>query len=261
MQRTTAYIALLTVLSGGYQTGARAQSVGRPIAAATDREAARLALQAASSSASAAGQRGPAAPSDWSGVLAINAGDEIVLTTTRVAAPSKHRLLNADAEGIVILNVRDPAVPSDVKDALSDAAEDHPDYFGRAQAGDQFKLANHVRLAAGGVFRDDQRLFDISRVAEIVARGDVVEIGVMGKHVARHAKRGVLIGAAAGAVFMTIAAATCSDKEDCNPAGFALLGAAGGALVGVEIGTIVGAIAPRKPDVVYRADRSLTPAP
>jgi hypothetical protein len=184
-------------------------------------------------------------------VAAINPGDEIVLTTK--SSRTKRRLLTADSASVTVLNVGDPAIPDDVREALEDAGEDHPGYFAQAAtAGSRFALTKHVQLGPDGVFQDDRRLFDVAHVTEVVPREDVIEVGVMGKHVARHARRGVLIGAAVGAVFMTVAAATCSDTEDCNAAGFALLGAGGGALVGVEIGTIVGAIAPRLPDVVYR---------
>lgn len=247
--RIAPYVSFAAVVAcWSFPALAAAQTGARPIARAAEREAVRLASQPPSSTPTRQGTRDL---SDWSPVARINAGDEIVLTTTRLSHV-KRRLLSADGAGLTVLKVDDPAIPDQVREALEDAGEDHPAYFAQATAGGRFALTKHVRLGPDGVFEDDRRLFDIAHVTEVVPKDDVVEVGVMGKHVARHAKRGVLIGAAVGAVFMTVAAASCSDEEDCNPAGFALLGAAGGALVGVEIGTIVGAIAPRLPDVIYR---------
>lgn len=207
-------------------------------------------------------QPGPSSParqaspdlSDWSPVAAINPGDEIVLTTVR-APRVKRRLLRADGASLTILNVDDPAISPDVREALEDAGEDHPGYFAQASAGGRFALTKHVRLGPDGVFEDDRRLFDVVHVTEMVPRDDVIEVGVMGKHVWRHSRRGLLIGAGAGAVVGAITALGCDPKGEadyCNVGGMAGFFAIGGGGIGLELGTVIGAIAPRTPDVIYR---------
>jgi hypothetical protein len=192
--------------------------------------------------------------SDWSPVAAINPGDQIVLTTVR-SSHVKRRLLSADGAGLTILNVDDQAISPEVREALEDAGEDHPGYFAQAAGGGRFTLTKHVRLGPDGVFEDDRRLFDIAHVAEVVPRADVVEVGLMSKHVWRHSKRGLLIGAGVGAVVGAISALGCDpngESDYCNVGGMAGFFAIGGGGIGLELGTIIGAIAPRTPDVVYR---------
>lgn len=105
-------------------------------------------------------------------------------------------------------------------------------------AGDEYELI--LSLGAGQV--------------EYIARTDVAEISVLAKHVGRHARRGLLVGAIVGAamVGLAMAAEGCgSSSAECF--GVVVVAAAGGAGYGAGIGAIVGAVAPRSPDVIYRA--------
>jgi hypothetical protein len=92
---------------------------------------------------------------------------------------------------------------------------------------------------------------------EHIARTDVAEIGVLAKHIGRHARRGLWVGGIAGAAGagLLLASEGCdspSNHTDCI-VGVLAVGAVFGAGYGALIGTIVGAVAPRSPDVVYRA--------
>lgn len=88
-----------------------------------------------------------------------------------------------------------------------------------------------------------------------VPKTDVVQVSVLRKHVGRHTGRGTLIGAAIGGLVLGVSTATMDacTGEYCSAAGMAALGALGGGIYGTGIGAFVGAVAPRSPDVVYRA--------
>jgi hypothetical protein len=190
--------------------------------------------------------------SNWFRVAALNPGSEIDLTRVG-AARSRHRQLAADETGLTILNVDDRTIPGSVKAALERAARDHPDTFRLARNSMQVLPNGHVRLGPDGVFQQDDRLFDLAHIVETVPRDEVVEVGVIAKHVGEHVRRGALIGAVAGGLLVAISAASCGGSGECyNPAGMAVTGAVAGAAVGVEFGAIVGLIAPRSPDLIYQ---------
>jgi hypothetical protein len=179
--------------------------------------------------------------------VSLDSGREIVLTKSTLP-PSKHVLLQSDAAGLTILNTDDRAIPAAVRDALVGTARDHPDYFRAAQAGRQFASGNHVRIGPDGVFQRESRLFDLAHVVEVVPRDQVFEVSVMAKHVRKHARRGVLIGAGVGAGLTGVGLLAC---DGCGP-GPMILGAVFGAVYGVTIGAIAGVIAPKSPNLVYR---------
>jgi hypothetical protein len=254
--KATPCLALLAVLVGStVPASAEVQSIGPVIiASAVEREAARLAGTGPSSTiASAAQRKARAGLSDWSRVLSLEPGREIILTSAN-SPVRRHRLLNADEAGLTILNVADPAIPSLVGGVLVSTARDHPEYFSNAQSGRQFVPGKGVRLGPDGVFHGNRRLFDIAHVIESVPRDDVVEVSVLAKHIGEHARRGVLIGAIAGATVAGLIATSCrsgSEPGYCNVAAMAMLGAVGGGLAGLEYGAIIGIITPRSPNVIY----------
>jgi hypothetical protein len=194
------------------------------------------------------------ASGDWSRVLALTPGREIVLTTDRLAR-SKQRLLGADHTGLTILNVSDPALSKQVRDQLVRTAERHPAYFAEADRGFQFVLDKGVLLGPIGVFQNERRIIAVADILERVPRDEVEELTVVRKHIGQHAKRGLLIGAAAGAMVGAIGASTCGPDTEpgyCNVGGMAAAGILLGGLAGLEYGTIIGVIVPRSPDVIYR---------
>jgi hypothetical protein len=238
----------IAVLSGG----AVAQELD--FSRITAREATRLAAQQTSPPAvegTGPRQERPAA-SDWSHVIALAPGGEIRVTTTRTT--SRHRLLNADETTLTILDVGDPAIPRSVGRLLTRTAERHPDYFVEAQRGAGFRLDDDVRLDSEGVSQKGRKLADLARVVASVPREEVVEVRILRKHVGRHARRGLVIGATGGAVVGAIGAASCDARSEpgyCNVGGMAAVGAILGGLLGLEYGTIVGIIVPRSWDPVY----------
>jgi hypothetical protein len=238
----------IAVLSGG----AFAQELD--FSRITAREATRLARQDPSTAVEAAAgpRQQPTTTSDWSRVIALAPGREIRLTTTR--ATSRHRLLKVDETTLTMLDVSDPAIPPSVGRLLTRTAERHPDYFVEAQRGDGFRLDDDVRLDAEGVSQKGRTLAELARVVATVPRDEVVEVRILQKHIGRHAKRGLVIGATGGAVVGAISAASCDARSEpayCDVGGMAAVGAIMGALVGLEYGTIIGIIVPRSWDLVY----------
>jgi hypothetical protein len=79
----------------------------------------------------------------------------------------------------------------------------------------------------------------------------VVDVRVRRKHIGSHSRRGFLIGAAAGAgVGAGIAASDSGDPE----LGLVGAGALFGGVYGLGVGTVVGILAPRSPDVIFHVD-------
>jgi hypothetical protein len=116
-------------------------------------------------------------------------------------------------------------------------------------------LGKGVLLGPIGVFQNERRIVTVADLLERVPRDEVVELSVVRKHIGRHAKRGLLIGAAAGALVGGIGASTCGPGTEpayCNVGGMAAAGVLIGGLTGLEYGTIIGIIVPRSPDIIYR---------
>lgn len=86
-------------------------------------------------------------------------------------------------------------------------------------------------------------------------KADVAEVSALRKHRTKHALRGALIGAAVGTLYLGVSAAAKDpcEGEYCGVAGWASLGGLAGAMFGTPVGLFVGAVAPRSPDLVYRA--------
>jgi hypothetical protein len=250
--RLTPYLALLATLAGPATVLAQEQDVAPgTLSRAIAREVGRLAVQTDQDVTST---RATSASGDWSRVLALTPGREIILTTDRLAR-SKQRLLSADHTGLTILNVSDPALSKQVRDQLVRTAERHPACFAEADRGSQFVLDKGVLLGPIGVFQNERRIIAVADILERVPRDKVVELTVVRKHIGQHARRGLLIGAAAGAMVGAIGASTCGPDTEpgyCNVGGMAAAGILLGGLAGLEYGTIIGIIIPRSPDVIYR---------
>jgi hypothetical protein len=108
-----------------------------------------------------------------------------------------------------------------------------------------------VRLAAGGLFVDEQKVLDLNQVIEQVDRDRVAEIRV----VSRAAKRGVLWGAAVGGAaavgFMMTSCGTHWNTETSSCSNLHGMSLILGPGVGSGIGSAVGA-AFKISSVVYR---------
>jgi hypothetical protein len=175
------------------ETGASVHFSG-PIDRAVTRAAVRLASEDLTPSSVARTEQGGAAgDSAWLRLRRFE-GEEIVLTT-QGSRPGRRFVVRgtADALGLTVLDLTDPAIPEEVMDLLRDAAWDHPEYF---RTRGSFRLDNHVRVAAGDVFVDDRKVLALDQVVQRVERSRVTEISVAGRAI----KRGILWGALIGGV-------------------------------------------------------------
>jgi hypothetical protein len=259
MTRTLiAFAITVNVLQSVYALAADEPFIG-PLARAAIHQAA---VEGGASHAESPANRGDRL-SDWSHVENLKPGTSIILDTATLVRASCF-LLRADGSGLVVLNVSDASIPDSVRNTLLEAAIVHPNYFLEARDGASFRLDPTVRrhaavplqLSQTGVALGDRRLADLDQIVENVARRDVEELRTPKKHFWQHVRRGAAIGAIGGALIGGYAAATCvPGSEYCDVAPMALAGAILGAGIGVEYGTLIGAVAPKSPELIYRVAR------
>ena len=164
---------------------------GEMLARAVSREVVRRG--AADRAPAARSRQGSDRADAWRRVKALDPGSEVIVTL-HGSPPVSRRSLRGDDSHVTLLNVTDPALSGATRGALVEAAVDDPDVFDTVQQGGSANVNRHVRLAAGGLFVDEQKVLDLGQVIERVARERVAEIRVVN----RAAKRGVLWGAVAG---------------------------------------------------------------
>lgn len=187
--------------------------------------------------------------SAWASVVGIPAGSEVLIARTSVP-PARYRLLSVQDDGLTILDVSDSEIPEAVAGQLQSDASNRPGVFLEARNGREFALTSRLTIGPSGVTDQERFLFPLSLIVIDVPREDVAEVSVIRKHIGRHAGRGMVIGAIIGAVAMGAGSFSCAD---CGSAGgWVAGGALIGAMVGLKYGTVVGVIAPRSPDLVYR---------
>jgi hypothetical protein len=188
------------------------------------------------------------ARTDWAAVRRLRPGSDIIVTIRGVPAATR-RLLSVDEDELVLFDSSDPGLPNDARRTLNEVAADRPSLLLTARA-DELQLPRHVRATPAGIFVEQQRVAGLAGVIKVVPRGQVADVRVRRNHVGTHSRRGFLIGAAIGAgIGVAIGA---SSSEDTLPLmGF---GALGGGVWGLEIGTVIGILAPRSPDVIYHVD-------
>ena len=200
--------------------------------------------------------------SNWSRVTQLQPGRDIILTGAGFERAQRY-LLRADESGLTVLNVNSPELSDDVRKTLISTAADHPDYFFEAHDGATFQLRPPVRLSRTGVLIrlspagivvGGRSVADLEQVVQHVAKEDLGELFVNRKHLGDHMRRGLVIGAIAGALGGAVLAHCEPGAELCWSASQrAVLGAVAGVYVGFPLGTVIGLIAPRSPDVIYRA--------
>ncbi len=197
----------------------------------------------------------PAAPpaaaqspaSDWSQVIRLRRGSDVIVTTTSQAR-SRQILVTADESSLLVVDTPAAALPNDIRKRVQRAARERPTDFVLLRAGRPLQLEKGLRLSPEGVFEADRRVADLERLLWSIPRGSVREVSVPRKHVGSHTRRGALIGAAAGAVMLTACGSYCGPA-----AARAAFGAAVGVAAGAFYGSIVGLAVPRSPDVIYQA--------
>lgn len=195
-----------------------------------------------------------AGPLSWSRVLAIQPGQEILITVGS-AQESTRYFVSAGASGLIVVNVTNPALAPAAARWLRDMAVRHSGDLVAVLAGRGVGDADaHIRLGINGFFVDGARVAALDQVLERIARDAVTEIsGPMKKH-------GSVKGAIAGVVFglvldmWTALPIIVSDKPCGGGCGGRELEALG---IGVSIPTALGWLAYRASthqtsDLIYR---------
>ena len=111
---------------------------------------------------------------DWSEVVALAPGREIILTTDTMPS-SRRRVVAADQAGITLLNLFDPRVPDRVKRVLRGLLQQSPETLARVAFGSAI-VHDEVRFAPEGIFLEGRRVADVDTVLLRVMRADVVEV-------------------------------------------------------------------------------------
>ncbi len=136
------------------------------------------------------------APADWSRVVRLAPGMQIVITR-RAGLPEPRRFLVADDTEINVLNDRHPKLPAAARRVLLEMAHERIDYA-RLFRGELFFVHKNVRVAAEGVFAGNQKIAETSEVIERLVRQDVLAVALPPK---RHGSAlGAIIGTGAGFV-------------------------------------------------------------
>ncbi|MEO8258864.1 MAG: hypothetical protein ABI868_16075 [Acidobacteriota bacterium] len=199
-----------------------------PIARAATREAGRLADERQEDSGAGS----------WSRVRRLAPGTGI-LVTAGDAPRGERYVLRVDESSLTVLNIAGVQLPAAVAAVLREVASTHPGYFSDAQRGDQFVLANGVRLRRDGVFAGDLKVADLEQVVEHIAGNDVVEIRTRkrGRGVWGHLGPlgGYFVGAMSGGVVAGLACRAVSGHDDCDSGAF-LTGLLAGGIAGGVFG-------------------------
>ena len=134
-------------------------------------------------------------PTDiWSQVHKLEPGTEITVTV-RGSQAGKRNFVSADASGVTVLNLAEPALPVVAARVLHDLASKHPGYF--IVAGTRRFADRQVRVGPDGVFFEDQKVAELGQIVERIAQRDVVEIAGRLPHL-NALKKGAIIGASVG---------------------------------------------------------------
>lgn len=154
---------------------AMAVAVSPVLAAVEDQRAVRLDEAAITRAVSALPQSsGIAGTGDWSRVMTLAPGREVVITTDAMAAV-RRRIVAADASGVIVIDLTHPQLPAPATSVARDLLANSPESLVRVANNGTF-VRDRVRLAPEGIFLDDQRVGDIETLLQRVARPDVVEI-------------------------------------------------------------------------------------
>jgi hypothetical protein len=107
----------------------------------------------------------------WSKVRNWRTGAEVTVRTSH-PEPIRRHFIRADDDEATLLNLFDPALPSDVAKLLRRTIVEHPDYF-PAPEGKTFQLDSRVSLGADGLFVAGQKIAEYDQVVERILRADV----------------------------------------------------------------------------------------
>ncbi len=196
-------------------------------------------------------ERNRSKQSDWSRVRAVQEG-EIVLTL--YGAPPARRYVvrgTASEAGLTVLDVTDPNIPREVRNAMLRLASQPDNHLRLARPGRTVDLNKRVRLAGGAVLLDGRKVIELEQVVQDVPRSRVAEIARMHSGTGQGMGWGTLAGTTIGLALVLSSCGTNWNKEthSCGNLDGAL--PVVGAVWGFAIGGVAGA-ATRVSSVVYR---------
>jgi len=111
---------------------------------------------------------------DWPSIRRLTPGTSVVISLAN-GTPLTGRLLIASDTSLTVLDVTDPLLPVDVREALEDLAVHHAGELGGGRRQASF-VNGEVRIAADGVFVGTRKIAERSDVVRSVQRLDVVEV-------------------------------------------------------------------------------------
>ena len=116
---------------------------------------------------------------EWRRAATVQPGQAITLRTRNHERVDRYILSVGDSR-ITVLNLSDPGLPRRVTNALLEIASEHPEFFESAFKG-ATSVVDNLRLSPAGVFLNNQKVADLQRLVEIVARTEVDEIATLRK--------------------------------------------------------------------------------
>lgn len=239
--KSTLSLALLVVLVGSTIPLTGQERALGPIARSLAHQAVQL----------AADPQGSIVDARWSRVRNLAPGTEIILTTR--GAPSSRRYLvrTSDSE-LTILNLTDPSIPRAATRMLSDMVVHHADYLAGVRRGQY--VDRDLRVGPDGVFFANQKVADLSRIVETIARTAVTEVRTLARGRGFWGHLGPLggyfVGAMTGGVAAGFICRAAAGRNACDTGAF-LAGGVGGGIVGGVHG--FRAANHESDDIIYRA--------
>jgi len=186
------------------------------------------------------------------------------MLTVYGAPPGKRYVVRGTVNdaGLTVLDLTEPQIPGDARDAMADLATEHADLLRLARLGRTVELNRRVRIAGGGVFLDDRRVIELEQVVQDVTRSSVAEITRVRRATGRGMAWGTLTGAGLGLALVMGSCGTDWNQETASCGNLSGALPFLGAFWGSAIGGVVGATS-RTSTVVYRRPEteSMRPSP
>lgn len=236
------------------------QGLSAPTAGPILQAATSAAFRLATEEAAPALIRKDSGQSDWSRVRGVQ-GAEVMLTVYG-APPGKRYVVRGTVNdaGLTVLNLTEPQLPGDARNALADLAAEHPDHIRLARLGRTVELNRRVRLAGGGVFLDNRRVIELEQVVQDVTRSSVAEISRVRRATGRGMAWGTLTGSGLGLALVMGSCGTDWNQETASCGNLSGALPIVGAFWGFAIGGVVGATT-RTSTVIYRGPETESTRP
>jgi hypothetical protein len=141
---------------------------------------------------------------DWGKLRDLKPGTKIMVTR-KDSLPSPRYMLAANDSELTVLNVSDPALPTDVKTALRGTAAQHPAWLANPQPGTTFEVGNHLVVKPSeGLFVADQKIASFDQVVERITRNDANAGAIVIKGPMSRGRKAAIIGGVAGGLYLAI---------------------------------------------------------